>query len=83
MRGFTINHPQNVIAEARELSLDELQNIAGGNGLNPKDRSGSAILHSRLSGNSGINAGPRTVWREGVLHAQEEISRSPTSAAQA
>jgi hypothetical protein len=37
MRGFTINHPQNVIAEARELSLDELQNIAGGNGLNPKD----------------------------------------------
>ena len=39
-------------------------------------------MHSHLSGNSGITAGPRTVWQEGVLHAQEEISRRPTLAAQ-
>jgi len=46
-------------------------------------RSGTVNSYSHLSGNSGITAGPRTVWREGVLHAQEEISRRPTSAAQA
>jgi hypothetical protein len=35
MLGFTENQPKTAILEARELSPDELHDVAGG--LNPKD----------------------------------------------
>jgi hypothetical protein len=47
-------------------------------------RSGSANLHSDLSGNSGLNeAGSRPIWQQGVFDGEEEITSRKEATAQA
>lgn len=57
--------------QGRCFVFDGRETLGADLAATPAPRSGAAILNSAISGNSGRQAGPRRVWREGVFDGQE------------
>ena len=64
-------------AETAAFTIDVLRTFLSKHFANRVTRSGSANLNSAISANSGHEAGPSAVWREGVLDVEEICAAYP------